>query len=333
MKFSGLIIVISFLLLFPLNSYSSPLESIRISLAEGDVQIKTEDTGDWVPASINLPLSQGDQIWVPEAGRTELRLRDGTALRLDEKSALDILTIDKNSFQFYLPEGRSYINVRGLKDSVLQIDTPLTSIRSYERSTFRIDVSADGLTDITVYSGVVYAETKEGQTQVDAGSVLSIGVEGYGELYALASPDEWEKWNQDRDRRYIVQALPSRYLPDELDIYSGELAENGTWVSDNEYGYVWTPTVVVSSDWAPYKVGRWIWRGGDYLWVSYEPWGWVPHHYGRWVFIRARGWCWVPPKRGEVYWGPGFVGWVQTTTYVSCPKKDIGIQKNKKTPF
>ena len=84
-----------------------------------------------------------------------------------------------------------------------------------------------------------------------------------------------------------------------------------------EYGRVWTPRVVVSVGWAPYRVGRWIWRGGDYVWVSYEPWGWAPYHYGRWAFVASVGWCWVPPVRGAVYWGPGFVGWVQTPTYVS----------------
>ena len=84
-----------------------------------------------------------------------------------------------------------------------------------------------------------------------------------------------------------------------------------------EYGYVWTPTVVVSAGWAPYRVGRWVWIRGDYVWVSYEPWGWAPYHYGRWAFISTIGWCWVPPARGAVYWGPGFVGWVRTPTYVS----------------
>ncbi len=27
--------------------------------------------------------------------------------------------------------------------------------------------------------------------------------------------------------------------------------------------------------------------------------------------------AWIPPVRGAVYWGPGFVGWVYTPSYVS----------------
>ncbi len=92
---------LTILILFPAYGYSSNLGSLRISLIQGDIQIKTADTEEWVPALINMPLVDGGRIWVPEGGRTELRLREGTFLRLDENSALEILTIEKDSFQFY----------------------------------------------------------------------------------------------------------------------------------------------------------------------------------------------------------------------------------------
>ena len=307
-------VVLAFILFcFPTFSLGSTLGSLRISLMEGDVQVRTEDTGEWVLASINMPLMDGDQIWVPEGGRTELQLRDGTFLRLDEKSALEILTVEKDSFQFYLAEGRSYVNFRGLRGTLLQIDTPDASIRAYDRSNFRIETIQDGYTDISVYRGVVYAESREGRTSVDGGKTLSLREGTYAELSPLGPPDEWERWNRRRDRRFAERRPPSRYLPDELQAYSGDFEENGRWVQVREYGYVWTPKVVAIG-WAPYRIGRWVWIGGDYVWVSYEPWGWVPYHYGRWAFISAIGWCWVPPARGAVYWGPGFVGWVRTPT-------------------
>jgi hypothetical protein len=311
-------VILTFMLFYlPAYSSGSTLGSLRISLIEGDVQVRTEDTGEWVPASINMPLMDGDRIWVPEGGRTELQIRDGSFLRLDENSALEILTIEKDSFQFYLTEGRSYANFRGLKGTFLQMDTPDSSIRVYDRSNFRIETRRDGYTDISVYEGVVYAENRDGETRVDEENTLSLGQGTYAELSPLGPIDEWERWNRDRDRRLAERRPPSRYLPDELQAYSSDLAENGRWVRVREYGYVWTPTVHVSVGWAPYRVGRWVWIGGDYVWVSYEPWGWAPYHYGRWAFISTIGWCWVPPLRGAVYWGPGFVGWVRTPTYVS----------------
>jgi hypothetical protein len=316
MKIARLFILIAILMLLPAYSYSSPLGQLRISLIEGDVQILTEDTEDWVLASINMPLRDGDQIWVPEGGRAEIQINDGSILRLDEQSALEILTIEKDLAQFYLTEGRAYANFRGLKGSFLQMDTPVSSLRAYGRSIFRIDVMREGATDLSVYQGSIYAESHEGRTTVDQGKVLSVGEGRYAEIGSLGPSDEWERWNKERDRR-LTRRSPSRYLPEDLYAYSSDFEENGRWVNVREYGYVWTPTVVVSVGWAPYRIGRWVWVGGDYVWISDEPWGWVPYHYGRWAFVASIGWCWVPPARGAIYWGPGYVGWVHTPTHVS----------------
>lgn len=296
---------------------SSTLGAIRINLLDGDVQVKTEETDDWIPASINMPLQDGDRLWVPEGGRTELALRDGSFVRLDQKTAFDILRVDRDSFQFYLVEGRAFIHFRGAPGSLMQVDTAISSSRAYDPAVFRVDVMSEGATEVSVYRGSVYAESQDGKTTIGEGNTLSLKGDTYAELSPLGPPDEWEEWNKERDLKFAQAKPPAPYLPEELQVYSPELEEHGRWVKVPEYGFVWTPTVVVSAGWAPYRVGRWIWRGGDYVWISYEPWGWVPYHYGRWAFVASVGWCWVPPPRGAVYWGPGFVGWVQTPTYVS----------------
>jgi hypothetical protein len=317
MKIYKLIFIALILFLLPVYAYSSNPGSLRISLIQGDVQVKTEDTSEWVPASINMPLRDGDRLWVPESGRSELQLRDGTYMRLDENSSLEILTIGDDSFQFYLTTGHAYANFRGQRDSLLQMDTPVSSIRAYDRSKFKIDVSPDGFTDISVFNGTVYAESRNGKTRVSAGKTLSVGENFFADLSPLGSSDEWERWNMGRDRQLDEGRYSNRYLPDELDVYSYDFDKNGRWAYTRDYGYVWTPTVSVSVGWSPYRIGRWVWIGGDYVWVSYEPWGWVPYHYGRWSHIASIGWVWVPPVRGAVYWGPGFVGWVYTPTFVA----------------
>jgi hypothetical protein len=318
-------LLLSVALLLPVHSHAatppapppSTLGVMRVSLLDGDVQIKTEETGDWVPASINMPLRDGDQLWVPEGGRAELQLKDGSFLRLDQKTALDVLRVDPDAFQFYLAEGRVFSNYRGLKGSLLQVATPISSVRAYESGVFRMDVSEEGQTEISVYTGSVYAESQDGKTTVTEGNTLLLKGESYAEVSPLGPADEWENWNRERDQKYAQRRTASPYLPAELQPYSRDFDENGRWVRTPEYGYVWTPTVVASAEWAPYRVGRWVWIGGDYVWISYERWGWAPYHYGRWAFVGPIGWCWVPPQRGAVYWGPGFVGWVQTPTFVS----------------
>jgi len=317
MKTLALLIMIPVLFMVPAPSFSSDLGSLRISWLNGDVQIRTEELEEWVPASLNMPLKDGDKIWVPEAGIVECHLIDGTFLRLDQESAMEILSLGRNSFHFYLSEGRAYVNFAGLKDHFLQLDTPISSIRGIEKATFGIAVSRNGHTDLSVYRGAVFIESKDGERRVQSGQTLSLKEGDYAELRPLGPSDDWERWNNERDRNLAERKPPSSYLPEELHTYSGDLEANGRWVHVREYGHVWTPTVIVSPGWAPYTVGRWVWIRGDYIWISYEPWGWVPYHYGRWVYISRIGWCWTPPKRGAVYWGPGFVAWISTPAYVS----------------
>lgn len=315
MKGKALFILLVFILL-PSMAFSSLTGEIRLSLIEGDVQVRPSDTEEWFPASINTPVLEGDRLWVPDRGRLEMQLRDGSMVRLNENTSLDVLRMEDGSLQFYINSGSAYINFTG-KKRYLQFDAPNCSIRVYERSKFRVDVSEDGRVDVSTYSGNVYVEGAEGRTSVRAGNMLTIRGREYAELSPLGPADEWERWNRERDRKLTEKRYSYRYLPDELRPYSYDFDENGRWVYVKEYGYVWTPTVYISVGWAPYRHGRWVWIGGDYVWVAYEPWGWVPYHYGRWAFVASIGWCWVPPARGAVYWGPGFVGWVYTPTYVA----------------
>lgn len=179
-----------------------------------------------------------------------------------------------------------------------------------------LDVAENGTTEISVLHGYASAETGNGRIGIPSGRTLRIGEDLRTESFPLNSPDEWEEWNQDLDQRISESDESSRYLPEELTTYSHDFDSNGRWLYDNSYGHVWTPSVSVSLNWAPYHDGRWVWIGGHYVWISSERWGWAPYHYGRWIFLR-HGWCWVPPRRGAVYWGPGYVGWVHTPTHVS----------------
>jgi len=77
MKIFKTVMLAVVLLLAPAYAFSSNYGYIRVSLIEGDVQIKTPEAGDWGYASINIPLAEGDQVWVPQGGRAELQLMEG----------------------------------------------------------------------------------------------------------------------------------------------------------------------------------------------------------------------------------------------------------------
>ena len=295
-----------------LSAHARPLQDIYLRLVTGDVQVKTTDTEGFVPAAINTPLSEGDRIWVPQGARTELRLSDGSVVRLDGNSALDVLSSDRGVFQFYLRAGHAYCNVRDPRDSIVALDTPSAALRSYTESIFRVDVAGDGSTEAEVLAGDILGETEKGQIRLSAGDRVGFRADSAGPVIgSLDLPGEWERWNQAADEGPGGSGYAENggYLPDDLAAYSSDFDQNGQWAYENDYGYVWTPVVAATGAWSPYRLGRWVWMRGAYVWISHEPWGWAPYHFGRWTHLKNRGWCWVPPKKGSASWGPGYVAW------------------------
>jgi hypothetical protein len=307
----------------PSPAAAQTLGNARLSLIQGDVSIQSKDTGtEWGAAAINTPLTQGTKLWVSENGKAEVQFLGGSYLRAAENTNVDFTDLRTDNqgdiIQVGVPQGRTYIYYAGPagQNSVFQVDTPIASARAYGASKFKVDAYQGGYTEVSVLSGDVYVESRDGNMKIDPGSMLSIGTDRNAGLSPIRQADSWDRWNQSRDSA-LAQVGPSRkYLPSTFSVYSSDFDTYGRWVSTPDYGYVWTP-FRVAGDWAPYRIGRWCWIGGDYVWVSYEPWGWVPYHYGRWAFVGSIGWCWVPPPIPAFYWGPGFVAWISTPTYVS----------------
>jgi len=316
MKYLLIIFAAVAFIILPVVGHASDLGALRMGYIEGDVQINTDDIREWMPASINMPLKSGDRIWVPDDGRAEMQSRSGTFIRLDKNTSADVLRVEEHSGQFNVSSGAVYINFNGT-DNLVQIDTPISSVRINKRSRVNIEVDENGDTNIAVARGTVAVEDNVGVTDVKEGDVLVLKRNQEARLYNLPAADDWDRWNANRDRMYSAESQSARYVPDDLRYYSRDLDDNGRWVEVRDYGWVWTPRTVVAVDWAPYRTGRWVWIDGDYVWVSYESWGWAPYHYGRWAHSPSVGWFWVPPRRGDVYWGPGYVGWVRTESYVS----------------
>lgn len=85
----------------------------------------------------------------------------------------------------------------------------------------------------------------------------------------------------------------------------------GTWI-EIDYGVVaWRPTII-KRNWAPYKIGRWIWTDYGWYWDSYEPFGHIVFHYGRWYYDDYYGWIWIPDDE----WAPAWVEWRYDDDYI-----------------
>ncbi|MFN3871966.1 MAG: DUF6600 domain-containing protein [Ignavibacterium sp.] len=89
------------------------------------------------------------------------------------------------------------------------------------------------------------------------------------------------------------------------------LSPYGLWI-EIDYGVVaWRPTII-KRNWAPYKIGRWVWTDYGWYWDSYEPFGHIVFHYGRWYYDDYYGWIWIPDDE----WAPAWVEWRYDDDYI-----------------
>jgi hypothetical protein len=102
-----------------------------------------------------------------------------------------------------------------------------------------------------------------------------------------------EAWDDQRDEAFDAEGPPDF---DRLSVY-------GEWVLEPAHGRVWRP--YAEADWRPYWRGHWS-RRGTWVWVSADPWGNTPYHYGEWAWSLRFGWVWIP---GTV-WAPARVTWI-----------------------
>ncbi len=230
MRIIGQVMLFAFLVLNPVFAFSEDLGLVRLSLIEGDVQVLIKDSTDWTAAEVNLPLNEGDRIWVADNSKAEFQIRGGVYARMDGNTALDILTISPDSAQFYLDQGHVYINNRRGGIQTVQVDTPQSSLRSYDNSIMLIDVSEDNVIEVSMLKGDAVAESRTGATHVSAGNTLTIRGEDTADLAPISPPDDWEQWNIDRDRRLTAWATaPGICLTNFMNILPISTAtDNGT---------------------------------------------------------------------------------------------------------
>ncbi len=67
-----------------------------------------------------------------------------------------------------------------------------------------------------------------------------------------------------------------------MSFFHDQLAPHGRWVAAGSYGNCWVPSGVAAG-WEPYVDGQWVYSDYGWTWVSDDPWGDIPYHYGTWA--------------------------------------------------
>jgi hypothetical protein len=288
----------------------------HVAYAEGAVTLERD--GSVGTASVNVPVTAGDRLRTA-AGRVEVLFPDGTALDLDEYSAVDMLSLTL----MRLASGRAMLHVAGTGNPAsaarYQVETPAASARTDGPGQYRVAVFGGrdtAETELAVMRGAGSLATDRGAVVVRAGersAALENGAPSMPQTLNPARLDPFDRWSAERR---VERATPAsgQYLPRELQVYSAMLDRYGSWQYAAPYGYVWYPSV--PAGWRPYYYGSWSpVRSYGWMWVGTDAWSWPTHHYGRWGYIGA-AWFWIPGRA----WAPAWVSWATAPGYVSwCP--------------
>jgi hypothetical protein len=302
----------------------------RLRHQENGATLVREETGAAreFPTSgdVNAPIFPGDTLVTGPDQRAEVQLASGSVVRIDEGSEVTFLALPQpygeiaDDTVIQLAEGTLRLAALVAETEGFRVDTPAATAWVLGDSDVRIEVRG----------GATYVQSRRGLVEVVAGgdSVLLRGgmsteisdgsTPRDPEPFNTFLADRFDRWVEEREATYAVtngNAEGDVYheLPVEVRPYYSELSVHGSWVHTPDYGYVWCPRAV-PAHWRPYADGYWAYGPHGYFWISTEPWGWAPYHYGRWSWVGGYGWAWVP---GRVFggawvswsWGPSHVGW------------------------
>ena len=293
----------------------------RLSYVQGDVYIQRAQDLGYEQGEVNLVVTAGDKLGTRD-GRAEIQLGRGNVMRLDRATQIDVAGLpgrDGDPTKIHVLAGSVFFRVRNAdREKDLQIHTPDASFYVLEPGLYRVDVRDNERTEFAAFSGRAEAAGEEGSFEIEYGeSVLAFDGRLDASSRLNARNDDFSSWNESRDEMY-AKRLEKSYLPSEYADYEYELADNGSWAYENDYGYVWVPRVY-TPEWRPYYHGRWSWYPViGWTWIDYAPWGWCTSHYGRWGWRLGMGWFWIPTRHWG--WGPAWVHWYNDWDYVGwCP--------------
>jgi hypothetical protein len=317
---------LALLLIASSTQAATPTRVARLGYVEGEVSFLQAGDADWVQASVNRPLTTGDQLWTDRSAVSEIQL-EGAAFRMGELSNVTVLNLDDQITQLQLSQGALRLRVRSLRpQQSIEVDTPNLAMVLRNPGDYRIQIDPQGdATLVLVQRGQAEVFGDAASYRVDSGQAFRFYGTGLSDYEVVSDyrADELDRWAQERERR-LDNSASARYVPAGVVGYE-DLDSNGRWVVDASYGNVWLPNRV-DAGWTPYRDGRWTWVAPwGWTWIDDAPWGYAVSHYGRWAYF-GNAWGWVPGAvRERVVYAPALVGFVGGNQSRNPPERRAGM--------
>lgn len=268
----------------------------RLSYINGTVSFLPTGENQWVPATVNYPVTSGSSFYADANGVAEIQV-GATILRLDHATAVNIARLDDAATQIQLDQGAINLHVFNLPPGGIAVLTPMGEIDVMEPGVYDFNAGQPignqppNQIQVTVLEGRAYIV----QTASDLSTGYAAVIAGNPPVATVmpASASAFDDWAAARDQ-YEQAARPPAYVSPQMTGYES-LNLYGRWYADPTYGDIWYPSAIPTG-WAPYRYGHWAYvPPWGWTWIDDAPWGFAPFHYGRWVHARG-AWGWVPGR-------------------------------------
>ncbi len=271
----------------------------------------------------NMPVVSGDQVETRGSAYAEIELLDGSRIQIGDRSKLEFQAVNEVWNQESLTvvrlyNGSLFLHTTEITGSVerriIRVDSGAGSAYVEAPGIYRIDFGGDEMS-LRTYRGFAELSGESDSTAIYSGeyaTVRDMRRPSTARPFNSVRSDRFERWAYERRP---VNSVSGKYVDTSLSSYAHDLDDTGSWRYDSELSMqVWVP--FVDNGWAPYRNGYWSHCGPYLTWVSYDPFGYLTHHYGRWMWRVGFGWYWVP---GYTY-SPAWVAWSSYDDYVGwCP--------------
>jgi hypothetical protein len=285
-----------------------PTRVARLSYMSGQVSFEPSSVNEWAPASLNYPLTTGDNLYTDPAGARAVLRVSRNSIRIAPGTNFQMVNLSDQVAQMSINSGAIDLKIRHIWDgNTWEVDTPNGAVTLLQAGEYRIDTDPNrNATMVTVRNGQAVVTSNNQSFTVYARQTAYVDANGAPNIVAMNPPDDFDQFGYTRDR--IEDAPPPPYVSQYMTGYE-DLASYGTWQPSPDYGYMWVPRVEFG--WAPYHTGHWAWVGPwGWTWVDDSPWGFAPFHYGRWAYVNNY-WGWVPgPVSVQPIYAPALVAFV-----------------------
>jgi uncharacterized membrane protein YgcG len=224
-----------------------------VNYVEGQVSVNGETVDEHNVGNVILGAGQ---TMVTDQGRAEVLLTPGVFLRLDDNSAVEMISPNLTNTQIGLQRGRAMVEVAYIQpENNIRVEVNGASVQLEKRGLYEFDAAQN---DIRVFKGEARVLEEGKNTQLKEGHELVLSGNLKSHSFELAAvQDDFYNWN----------SLRAGYLAEANIDAAPMYVVGGGWYGPGWWGPGW---LGLGWYWNPY-FGCYTWIPGNGIW--YSPFG------------------------------------------------------------